>query len=436
MPAAARKVALTDKSLQALKSAPQGKRVIVWDAIMPNMAVRVGTKGRLAFYAVRRRKGDPQPTWTKLGEYPIMKLGEAREAARAAVAALMAGDDPAEIAEARRRAEAEAKRAETASTFRAVAERFSEWYRTTPGKGGSLRRTWKAVANVIERDLATGAGWGERPIGSIVRRDIIAAIDAIRAARGPNAARHAFSAARLIFRWSRHRGIIGDNPCAGVEASDLHGAPAARDRVLTNDELRIVWGTAEAAGYPYGPLLHLLALTGARLREVAEARWSEVDEAAATLTIPTSRAKMKIPHVIPLTPAARRILAELPRFAGGDYVFTTTGGRRPISGFSKLRVRFDRLIAKAGHEIAPRWTPHDLRRTCRTALSSLGVRPDVAELVIGHQQTGLAKIYDQHRYDAEKRDALEKWERRLLAIVDPKPAAPGKVVALPARASA
>ncbi len=89
-----RKVGLTDRSLLALKPAPVGKRVTVWDAQLPGMAVRVTDKGKRTFYAVRRRAGETSPTWALLGAYPVMKLGEAREAARAALGALVEGKDP------------------------------------------------------------------------------------------------------------------------------------------------------------------------------------------------------------------------------------------------------------------------------------------------------------------------------------------------------
>jgi integrase len=63
------------------------------------------------------------------------------------------------------------------------------------------------------------------------------------------------------------------------------------------------------------------------------------------------------------------------------------------------------------------WTFHDCRRTFRTALSSLGVPSDIAELAIGHRQTGVRRIYDLHRFDAEKRRALDAHAAHLLAIV-------------------
>src|SRR3979490_52214 len=117
MPAAARKEALPDRSLKALKPSPAG-RYTVWDALMPGMAVRVSAKGKRSFYAVKRRTGAPPPTWALLGVYPVMTLAEAREAARHVLGALIAGQDPKELdREKRRAAEVEAREAE-ANIFR------------------------------------------------------------------------------------------------------------------------------------------------------------------------------------------------------------------------------------------------------------------------------------------------------------------------------
>ena len=116
------------------------------------------------------------------------------------------------------------------------------------------------------------------------------------------------------------------------------------------------------------------------------------------------------------------LLRTLPRFGRGDFVFSTTAGDRPFSGFSKAKRRFDETVSSlAGSEPIAPWTLHDIRRTVRTGLSSAGVLPVVAELVIGHKQQGIAAVYDLHRYNAEKRAALARWEEHLLAIVGAKP---------------
>src|SRR5690348_11846170 len=122
MPTAARKVALTDRSLKALKPSPDGRRQTVWDALLPGMAVRVSALGKRSFYAVKRRAGDAPPTWALLGAYPVMALSEARAAAREALGALIDGRHPKSLAEEKRRAAETAARQAAANTFAAVAE--------------------------------------------------------------------------------------------------------------------------------------------------------------------------------------------------------------------------------------------------------------------------------------------------------------------------
>jgi integrase len=135
-------------------------------------------------------------------------------------------------------------------------------------------------------------------------------------------------------------------------------------------------------------------------------------------------------HAVPLTPAAVAILQGLPRFAAGDFVFSGQTGAKPFSGFSKAKKRLDQASGIAPHSL------HDIRRTVRTKLSELGITPLIGELVISHTQRGVHAVYDLWRYTDEKRDALERWERRMLAIVTPsEPAAPN-VVAMPGRVRA
>jgi integrase len=437
MPAAARKVNLTDRSMLALKPAPAGKRLMVWDGMQPNLGVRVTDQGRRSFVVVRRLPGAAQPTWTVLGQYPTISLADARRAAREALGALAEGKHPSEVREQRHRAAAD----RAASTFAAAAEDFIRYHARKRDKHGNLLRTSAGTAADIRRFLVPA--WGERPIAAISHRDVFATIEAIvdrgderqpgrrRRQGGPNAARHALAAARLVFGWAYARDLIAVNPCARIDPKDVHGPAPIRNRVLTNDELRIVWRTAEATPYPYGPLVQMLALTGQRLGEIAEATWSEIDLDLALITIPAERMKAKIAHTVPLTPTAVVILEGLPRFTDGDLAFSTSGGRKPFSGFSKAKARFDKAAG-----IAENWTLHDIRRSVRTALSSLGVLPHISELTIGHKQQGIAAVYDRHRYDQEKRDALSKWEARLLAIVGSPEPAPDNVVPMPMRARA
>ena len=178
----------------------------------------------------------------------------------------------------------------------------------------------------------------------------------------------------------------------------------------------------QGLGYPLAPFVRTLILTGQRLREVADAKWSEFDLEGRLWTIPAERMKGDSAHEVPLSEPVMRLLEELPR-GRGPYVFSTTDGARPISGFSKAKARLDRALGDMAA-----WRFHDLRRSVRTGLGGLPVPTKVAELVIAHAQPGLHKVYDLHRYRDEKRKALDLWASRLLAIVKPDP--PGNLVHL------
>jgi integrase len=298
-------------------------------------------------------------------------------------------------------------------------------------------RSRKVVEALIRRELIPILG--DKPIGEIRRRDIIALIENIKSrgkvfpgkrrttSGGTYAARHAFAQLSKFFNWAVARDIEGleSSPCSGVKVSDLLGASQPRSRVLTETEIRAVWEAFTNMGWPFGDAFRLLLLTGQRLREIAEAQWNEVDFEQAILTIPAERMKANAEHIVPLSAAAMALLRGVPRFAGGGFIFSATAGRKPVSGFSKATNQARQLAGILGH-----WQLHDLRRTVRTRLSELGVSPFTAELVMAHTQTGVHGVYDLHKYDAEKRDALIKWEARLLSIVAP----PNNVVAMPVRA--
>jgi integrase len=209
-----------------------------------------------------------------------------------------------------------------------------------------------------------------------------------------------------------------------VSIKDLAGAKKPRQRVLDDRELRILWRATEGPeAIYYGPFVRLLLLLGVRRSELGRAPWAEFDLDAASWTIPPHRQKSDDPHIVPLAPAALAILRSLPR--GNGYAI----GGAPIH-YSRAKRQLDaRIKALNGGRPIPNWTWHDLRRTFRTGLGRCGVLPHVAELAIGHRQPGLHRVYDQHRYDAEKRAALNAWATHLLGIVQP-PDGEGVVVPL------
>jgi integrase len=204
------------------------------------------------------------------------------------------------------------------------------------------------------------------------------------------------------------RDIIDRNPVSDLPKP---GSERHRDRVLTDAELVTVWRAAEAEGFPYGPAVQLLVLSGARREEITKLKWSEIhgDE----IVLEGARTKTGTPHHIPLSPLALKIISKLPRFMSGEYLF---GAEKPPAGWSQARNRIDRIA-----KIEPRWTIHDLRRTFATGLQRLGTPLQVTEACLGHtsgSRAGIIGVYQRHDYAPEKRQAVEAWGGRVAALVE------------------
>jgi integrase len=393
---------LTDRKLIALKAG--ATRYEVMDTDVPGFGVRVSEKGQRTFILIARFAGSPNPTRRALGEYPAISLDKARTRARAWRDLIDQGIDPKAHEASLRREEIRKHQ----TTFGTVAEEFLE-------RHVSGQRRGKDTAREIRNELISQ--WGDRPVAGITRQDVVNVVDAIARRPAPYLAHVVLGHIRSLFNWAINRGTYGleTSPCDRIKPATLIGAKQPRQRTLNDAELKGLWQASETIGYPFGPLYRLLLLTGARKSEVAGARWSEFDLARELWTVPAERFKSNATHMVPLSEQAVAVLKSLPHFTKGDYLFTTTFGEKPIAGFSKGKARLDKLMK------APPWVIHDIRRTVRTRLASLRVPDMVAEMVIGHGRKGIQRVYDQHSYEDEMREALELWAARLRDIVTPPP---------------
>jgi integrase len=151
-----------------------------------------------------------------------------------------------------------------------VAEQFLKRYAVDLANGPEVRR-------IIEREFVKP--WGSRPVTDIRPEEVAAAIRAIVERGAPYGARNAFAYLRRLFRWALgvHEFGLVASPLERLSLRDLIGAPEARERVLTDAELRAVWKAADGLAFPFGPFVRMLILTGQRLVEVSDMSWSEVD---------------------------------------------------------------------------------------------------------------------------------------------------------------
>jgi integrase len=420
---------LTDRTLKALKPAQPGKHYDVFDLGSPGFGVRVSDTGRKTFVLAARYPGSDNPTRRALGLYGPLSLADARTKAGAWVKLLERGIDPATEEERQRQAELRKQK----HSFAAVAEAYI----------AHIHRQGQRKADVVERELRREfmARWGPRPIAEILPEDVIAVLDEAVKRGAEYQAHNLLGHVRRLFNWAIARNVYGldRSPTDRMKPKDAIGTRAMRDRTLTDDELRAFWRATARLDYPWAPFFRMLLLTGQRKSEVSDARWSEFDLDGALWTVPPERFKSNSTHLIPLTDDVVALLRTLPRFKRGDHLFSTKFGEKPIDGFSKIKARLDALMLEELQKVAveraenpdkgklPPFVIHDLRRTVRTRLSSLRIPDTVAEMVIGHGRKGIQRVYDQHKFELEMREALAAWASRLRDIVEPPPA---NVVAL------
>lgn len=449
---------LSNRTIETLKPAPKGTRRDLMDSAVPGFGVRVNDKGKGVYMLLARFPGSKNPTRRVLAQVGAMKLADARIKAQDWHKLLQAGKDPAAEEERQRLAEARRR----ANSFATVAEDYIRLAAVGADPKKPKQRKGPEVARDLRREFVIR--WAKRPITDIAPQDVTAVLDEVVARGAEYQAHNLLGHVRRLFNWAIARGSYGleSSPCDRMKPRDVIGPKALRKRVLDQDEIFACWRASCRLGYPFGPLVQLLILTGQRKSEVGEARWrefhpelvrlfrdrkpddapikwSELPKEWRVWTIGADRMKANAAHAVPLTDEALDILTSVPHFGKGDFLFTTTFGTKAVNGFSKAKSRLDRemlqtlkaMARKRGSnpkrvELTP-FVLHDLRRTMRTGLSGLSIPDLVRELVIAHSKPGLHKVYDQFAYMDEKRHALELWEGRLRQILRP---APSNVIAI------
>jgi integrase len=417
------KLLLTDRFIQGKGcKAIRGKRTFYFDTVVPAFAVKVSETAK-SFVLCKRFAGHAQPAPRALGRVGVITLEHAREKARRWTELLRKGIDPSAEEEQQRQAELRKR----AHSLGAVLEDYVK----------HIHRAGQRKAADVERQLRRELlpRWGSRPVTDITDDDVRSVVRAAVARGATYEAYNLFGSINTLFGWAIGGGDYGVrvNPCAQLRPSMLIGKPRApRQRMLEEPELRAFWRATGRMDYPWRDVFRMLLLTGQRRSEVLGARWREFDDDVTVWTVPPERFKSKSTHLVPISADVRAMLEGLPRFKRGDHLFSATFGAKPIASFSKAKARLDKamlaeLRAEDPDAVLPAWKAHDLRRVVRTYLSKLRIPDTVAEQVIGHGRRGIQRVYDQHRFLDQMREALELWDARLRDIVEPPPA---NVVAL------
>jgi integrase len=396
----------TKESLAGL-SLPEGKSdAIFFDDDLPGFGVRL-RKGGKAVWIIQYRIGRRQRR-ESLGDIRKIELEAARKIAKRKFAEVTLGRDPlADKAEAKLRDKL---------TLQVIAERYLAF------KKPALREsTYNADKRYLTQHWASLHG---RPLHLIKRRDVAVRLGEIIEKHGATAAARARGALSAFFAWAIREGIAEENPVTGT--NDPAAGIRSRERVLTADEIRIIWNAC--GDDDFGRIIKLLMMTGARRDEIGGLRWNELDFDAGTLKVPSTRTKNHHPLALVLPSAAVDLLRSAPRREGREFVFGGRGEAFSAWSYSTLAIGA-RIIKAEGRALEP-WRIHDIRRTVATGMAELGIQPHIIEALLNHRsghRKGVAGIYNRATYDREVTTALLIWAEHLQSIIE---GADRKVVSL------
>jgi integrase len=379
---------LTQARIDKLRPAP--KRYQVPDPECPGLYVRITPAGSKTFTIVARDPAGRQ-LWREVkGALVGDPLDDVREKAREGLRRLKAGQDPFPPPPPR------------ADTFGAVAAN----YLTVHVEANGLRSR-PEIERILKQYVLPH--WRDREFKGIRRSDVTRLLDGIVKDHGARQADYALAIVRGIMNWQASR---LDDYVSPIVRRMARTKPAERkrERILDDDELRALWPILGEAG-TFGALVKTLLLTAQRREMVATMRWADVS-VDGVWTIPAEEREKGNARTLALPEMVLDIIRSQPRISGNEYVFAgRTGG--PFNGFSKAKAAVDSR-AQLDH-----WQLHDLRRTARSLMSRAGVRPDIAERVLGHVIAGVEGVYDRHQYFDEKRDALARLAGLLGRILEP-----------------
>jgi integrase len=344
-------------------------------------------------------------------EFPLAKARAERDRLRGL---LNDPDNPQDPAQAKKAQQARtALAAAKPDTFQALGEDWVE----------HMVRGQIEKPEIVERVLRK---WvypvlGELPVNTIEPMQVIACLRKIVAAGAPTVANDARRHIQKIFDYGVITGTVKVNPAAQITEGIAGSKEKPRDRFLDLGEIKKLYQVMAKERDWFGRdneiTVRLLLMLGVRKGELIGARWSEIDDEAAVWTIPKARIKTrKKGHAsdfrVPLPQQAVELLDEL-RARAFESAFVLPARRvsrrsrsRNLGHISPDTVNF--ALARLDHGLDP-FTVHDLRRTCRSQLSALGVPFAVAERCLNHKLPGQGEIYDRHDLLDQRRQVLTRW---------------------------
>ena len=217
-----------------------------------------------------------------------------------------------------------------------------------------------------------------------------------------------------MLHWWRNKGHLPEQhvlPTDGFKASKVFGKRKARRRFLSDAEIVAFWRETEKLPPAYQALFRVLLLTGARLNEVAQAKWRSI--VGNSIRVEADDFKSDHVHHVPLSAMAMKIIETIPHKDG--FIFSSSFGKFALSKIAERKAELNLGTTEP-------WIWHDLRRTMTRGLRKAGVEKPRREMALGHSLRGLDANYeagDEEDFQEETLATAELWAARVDRLINP-----------------
>ena len=362
---------------QVRDAKPKADRYYLRDDDPKGLSLVVHPTGRKV-WTLDYRNEERRKRRINIGPADAFDLDQARDAARAHLRNLAKGTDPLDAKQIRK---------DRVTVSEALDHFLEKHIPSRISKGRMAERTAREYRNQIEKYL--------RPALSTTAVEDVTRIDVERLLRplAPVLGNRVRALASSVFTQCEHWGYRPQrtNPVRGIEPAK----EVERDRTLSTDELAAL-GKAliqMSSANEFAVLaIRLAALTGLRIGEIRNMRWTDIDFATGRLTLPHTKTGRRT-HTLP-TPALA-LLSETKRI--GDWIIAGRSEKAPL-GYKAIHNVWKKGCETAGIVDA---TPHDLRRTVMTTAAASGASAHVLRDLLGHKTLTMATRYVRSAGEAQ-----------------------------------